>query len=192
MGEHTQTYHQLITFMKELGRLKDTTRTAWTKEGRQESVAEHSWRLAMLAFVLEDHFPDLDFHKVMQMCLIHDLGEAYEGDISATIKVNLEGQLEKEEADVRKLSESLPDRTRNKLLDLWWEYNKVETKEAKLVKAIDKIETIITHNQGANPADFDYGFNLEYGRSYAQFDPIIRAIREIVDGETQEKVKKPD
>jgi putative hydrolases of HD superfamily len=184
-----ETYENIIYFVKELGRLKDMTRTAWTKEGRQESVAEHSWRLTMLAYVLEDSFPDLDFNKVLRMCLIHDMGEAYEGDISATIAVNQEDKLRTEEKALRQLVEPLPEGIQNKFLNLWAEYNQCETKEAKLVKAIDKIETIIQHNQGANPPDFDYGFNLEYGKQYALFHPIIKEIRKLVDTETQKHVK---
>jgi putative hydrolases of HD superfamily len=186
------TYNNIISFVKELGRLKDITRTAWTKEGRKESVAEHSWRLTMFAYALEDYFPDLDFNKVLRMCLIHDLGEAYEGDISATIAVNSEDKLKTEQEALLKLVEPLSEGIQNKLINLWREYNKCETKEAKLVKAIDKIETIIQHNQGANPPDFDYGFNLDYGKQYAQFHPIIKSIREMVDKETQNNGKKND
>jgi hypothetical protein len=73
---------------------------------------------------------------------------------------------------------------------LWREYNSGETKEAKLVKAIDKIETIIQHNQGDNPADFDYHFNLEYGKKLSHFHPIIQTIRELVDKETTLKIEE--
>lgn len=56
--------------------------------------------------------------------------------------------------------------------------------ESKLVKALDKIETIIQHNQGNNPEDFNYSFNLEYGKEYMCFSPIIEEIRTIIDKET--------
>ena len=62
-------------------RLKDTTRHSYTSKGRHESVAEHSWRIALMAFFLRDEFPEADMDKVMRMCLIHDLGEAFTGDI---------------------------------------------------------------------------------------------------------------
>ena len=51
-------------------------------------------------------------------------------------------------------------------MDLWKEYNEAVSKEARLVKALDKAETIMQHNQGCNPAGFDYDFNLEYGQEY--------------------------
>ena len=71
----------LLDLLHTAGRLKDTTRHCYTPDGRHESVAEHSWRLALMAFWLKDEFPELDINRVIQMCLIHDLGEAFTGDI---------------------------------------------------------------------------------------------------------------
>ena len=62
-------------------RLKDETRHCYTAGGRHESVAEHSWRIALMAFWMKDEFPDVDIDKVIRMCLIHDLGECFIGDI---------------------------------------------------------------------------------------------------------------
>lgn len=180
----------IISFVQELERLKENTRTAWTKQGRKESIAEHTWRLAMFALVLEEYFDDIDFGKVLRMCLIHDLGEAYDGDISATLLVDQQKKYRREEETLHQLTEPLIDTTRNKLIDLWREYNQCQTKEARLVKALDKMETIIQHNQGTNPPDFDYIFNLEYGKSFAQFDPMIKAMREMIDQETQRQSEK--
>lgn len=179
---------RLLSFMRELERLKENCRTAWTSSGKRESIAEHSWRLAMFAFILEDYFPKLDFYKVVQLSLVHDLGEAFEGDVSATIAVNREEKAQTEEAALLRLSSLLPDNSRQKLLALWAEYNSGESKEARLVKALDKMETIIQHNQGKNPTDFDYGFNLQYGKELAQFHPLLALLREQVDNETRKKM----
>ncbi len=64
-------------------KLKDTTRHCYTSGGRHESVAEHSWRIALMAYWLRDAFPEADMDKVIRMCLIHDLGECFTGDIPA-------------------------------------------------------------------------------------------------------------
>ena len=72
-----------LRFVREAERLKDTLRSAHTSQGRHESTAEHSWRLALLALALAGESPGLDSERVLGMCLIHDLGEAYEGDIPA-------------------------------------------------------------------------------------------------------------
>ena len=190
MNQDLGNFQNVITFIKELERLKDNTRTAWTGEGKRESVAEHSWRLSVFAMALWEYFPDVDINRVIRICLIHDLGEAYEGDVSATLETDQEGKIRKEEKAVRQLLTPLSESMGQQFLDLWKEYNNGETKEAKLAKALDKIETIIQHNQGDNPPDFDYAFNLEYGREYAQYSPVLKAIREIIDRETQERAKE--
>ena len=64
-------------------RLKDTTRHCYTAKGRHESVAEHTWMMSLIAFWITDEFPEADMNKVLHMCIIHDLGEAFTGDIPA-------------------------------------------------------------------------------------------------------------
>ena len=59
-------------------RLKDATRHCYTSGGRHESVAEHSWRISLMAYWVSDEFPEADMNKVIRMCLIHDLGEAFD------------------------------------------------------------------------------------------------------------------
>ena len=86
--EHLNEY---LDFIRTVEGIKSVTRTAWTKTGRQESTAEHSFRLALLALTLIDEFPELDAKKVLSMCLIHDLGELYAGDIPAiSIRIPLQ------------------------------------------------------------------------------------------------------
>ncbi|MDQ0156321.1 HD domain-containing protein [Robertmurraya andreesenii] len=93
-----------------------------------------------------------------------------------------------EKEAIKKLIKPLSPKLQQQLESLWSEYNKGETREAKLVKALDKIETIIQHNQGANPPNFDYQFNLNYGREYSTFDPTMQSIRELIDKETYKKI----
>ena len=62
-------------------RLKDVTRHCDTSGGRRESVAEHCWRAALMAYFMKDEFPDVDMDKVIRMILIHDLGECFTGDV---------------------------------------------------------------------------------------------------------------
>ena len=74
---------ELLEILHTAERLKDVTRHSYTSGGRHESVAEHSWRITLMAFLLRDEFPELDMDKVLRMCLIHDLGECFTGDIPA-------------------------------------------------------------------------------------------------------------
>lgn len=188
MNQDVNPYLGEIIFVKELERLKNTTRTAWTSTGRQESTAEHSFRLALFLYTLKDHFPEIDWFKAITMALVHDLGEAYDGDISATSEHSSELKSNQEKKGLVRLIASLPPGTQEQIVNLFLEYNAGLTPEAKLVKALDKIETIIQHNQGHNPEGFDYGFNLHYGKEYTELDPITRKIRELIDEETKKKI----
>ena len=77
---------ELLRVLHTAERLKDETRHCYTSGGRRESVAEHSWRLALTALFLRDEFPALDMDRVIRMCLIHDLGECFTGDIPSFLK----------------------------------------------------------------------------------------------------------
>ena len=79
---------KLIEILSVAEKLKNNTRHSWTSSGRQESVAEHSWRLALMAYLVKDEFPDADINKVILMCIIHDLGEAFTGDIPSFNKTD--------------------------------------------------------------------------------------------------------
>lgn len=87
---------KLIDTIKVAERLKDTTRHCYTKKGRHESVAEHSWMITLMAFFMRDEFPEVDMDKVIKMCIIHDLGEAFTGDIPAFNKTEANEEREKE------------------------------------------------------------------------------------------------
>ena len=86
-------------------RLKDATRHCSTSGGRHESVAEHSWRLALMAWLMRDEFPEADMDRVVQMCLVHDLGEAFTGDIPSFQKTQADEQREHAPHDRRDFRE---------------------------------------------------------------------------------------
>lgn len=180
--------NQVIEFIKEIENLKSVTRTAWTKTGRRESTAEHSWRLAMLLMILEEDFKNVDINKAIKMSLVHDLGELYDGDISATLQSEDDNKSYMEEKAMRRMLEKLPESMAENIYDLWKEYNECDTKEAKLVKAMDKLETIVQHNQGENPSDFDYKFNLQYGKKYFEEDDLLKSMRSIIDEDTKNRI----
>lgn len=176
-------------FIEEAEKLKSIVRTAWTGAGRRESTAEHSWRLALLAGVLAEDFPGTDPAKVLMMCLIHDIGEIYDGDVSAALRPDKEAKHETEYRAARSVFALLPEPQAAYLLGLWEEYSRNSTPEARLVKALDKAETILQHNQGKNPPDFDYAFNLEYGKEYFEEDEILKRLRSMLDADTEKKAE---
>ena len=181
----------VLQFLRAAEQLKNTHRSAWTSGGQPESVAEHTWRLCLMALVLRDAFPEVDFARLMQICIIHDLGEAIGGDIPAIHQVPGESKATQERADLLELLQPLPAPIRDRITALWDEYEAAQTPEARLAKALDKLETIMQHNQGRNPPDFDYAFNLEYGRRYTRGEPLIETLRALLDAETAARAAHP-
>ncbi len=175
---------RLLGFLRRAERLKDTTRSAWTTGGRHESTAEHSWRLCLLAMLVRPEYPHLDFGRVLRMCVVHDLGEALNGDIAAVDQAPGHAKADAERRDLLTLLGDLSGPARDDMVALWDEYDAAATPEARLVKGLDKLETLVQHTQGANPKDFDYRFNLGYGRAQTDADPLLAALRALVDMDT--------
>lgn len=179
-----------IAFIQEAERLKNVLRSAHTSTGRHESTAEHSWRLCLMAIAFEDLLRPLDFAKVLKLCVLHDLGEAIHGDIPAVLQHTVPDKSERERRDLLELTKSLPAGLQAEFVALWEDYEHARSPEARAVKALDKLETIIQHNQGANPPGFDYAFNLDYGRKYTEGDPLFAAIRALVDRDTRRNAEE--
>ena len=112
-----------IDFIQAAQSLKEVLRSAYTANGRQESTAEHTWRLALLIIVLADQLPELDLLKTLKMALIHDLGEAINGDIPATMQQEIGNKSAQERHDLATLLQPLPSNLQQKFLMLWDEYD---------------------------------------------------------------------
>lgn len=182
----------LLAFLRAAESLKHTTRTSWTSAGVHETVAAHTWRLCLMALVLAPYLPGIDLGRLLRICLVHDLGEAISGDISAVLQVGAPSKAEQERADLEQLTAPLPEALRAEFLALWDEYEKAATPEARMAKGLDKLETILQHNQGAMPPGFDFRFNLQYGARYTQHDPVLQALRTVLDAETEARAVASD
>ncbi len=182
--------HGTLEFLRAAEALKHTTRVAWTSTGEQENVASHTWRLCLMALVLAPRFPGIDAGKLLRICIVHDLGEAISGDISAKLQPLIPNKAAQERRDLLQLCEPLPAHTRDEIVALWDEYEQAASPEARIAKGLDKLETILQHNQGAMPDDFDFRFNLEYGAKYTTDDPVLRTIRAVLDEETEHRARE--
>jgi 5'-deoxynucleotidase YfbR-like HD superfamily hydrolase len=180
----------VLTFLRAAERLKTVTRSAWTTAGTPESVAEHTWRLCLMAMLLYRNTPGIDLARLLKMCLIHDLGEAIRGDVPAPAQAAGPRKADQERADLLELTVSLPPALQQEILDLWDEYESADSMVARLAKGLDKLETILQHTQGLNPTDFDYAFNLSYGQQYTAADPLLSALRERLDEETARRANE--
>ena len=175
----------LIDFLKVMERLKDAPRHCWTTGGRRESVAEHSWRLALMAMLMADEFPGVDIDRVVRMCLVHDIGEAITGDIPTFLKTDADRVVEGREVDA--LIGGLPAPWPETLGTLFDEMEALQTPEARLYKALDRMEAIQSHNE-SDPATWlplEYELNLTYGESNAAFHPYLKALRAEMRRETE-------
>jgi putative hydrolase of HD superfamily len=179
----------VLEFLRTAERLKTVPRSGWTSTGQRESVAEHTWRLCLMAMVLYGRAPGIDLARLLRMCVIHDLGEAIGGDVPAPAQQAGAGKAGQERADLLQLTASLPPGLQQEILELWDEYEAASSAEARLAKGLDKLETILQHTQGQNPADFDYAFNLGYGQQYTAADPVMAALRARLDEETARRAK---
>jgi putative hydrolase of HD superfamily len=166
----------VLRFLRAAERLKTVTRSGWTS-ARSPEASRSTWRLALMAMVLYGRAPDVDLARLLKMCLVHDLGEAIGGDVPAPAQAASPGKAARERADLLALVAPLPDQARREIVALWDEYEAAESREARLATGLDKLETILQHTQGENPADFDYAFNLGYGRQYTGADPLLSALR---------------
>jgi len=170
-------------------RLKDATRHCTTSNRRPESVAEHSWRMALMAYFLKDEFPEADMDKVIRMCLIHDLGEAFTGDIPTFDKTKADE--ETEEAQLGRWVASLPENLSEDMRALYAEMNERKTLEAKIYKALDGLEAVIQHNE--SPLDTwikrEYSLNLTYAYDKCAFSSWLTRLRDEIRDDTIRKIE---
>ena len=169
-------------------RLKDVTRHCTTSRRRKESVAEHSWRVSLMAHLLRGVFPDLDMDRVVSMCLIHDLGECFTGDIPVFDKTAADR--DREEDLLAGWVKGLPEEVSGDMAALFAEMREQRTPEARLCKALDKLEAVIQHNESPLDTweDHEYALNRTYAFDAVSFSDWLTGLRREILRETEEKI----
>ena len=124
------------------------------------------------------------------MCLIHDFGEAITGDVPAFLK-SQNDEVE-EELAIEKLISLLPSNTRDELDLLFSEMKEMRTDEAKLYKALDNIEALISHNEAdiSTWIPREYEENLTYGQKNSEWSDWTRELREVIKQDSIEKIRR--
>ena len=181
---------ELIEILAVAEKLKCVTRHCDTSSGRRESVAEHSWRIALMAMLLTPEFPEADMNKVIRMCLIHDLGEAFTGDIPTFDKSQAQEQAEKAAYD--RWVASLPADPREEFTALLAQMEALQTQEARIYKALDKLEAVIQHNESdiSSWLPLEYDLQLRYGAENVTFSPYMQALKAHIDSWTRKKIEE--
>lgn len=169
-------------------KLKDTPRHCTTSNRRTESVAEHSWRVSLMAMLLRHEFPDANIDRVMQMCVIHDLGECFTGDIPTFKKTDVDR--ENEDNLLNQWVQTMPPEIAADFISLYREMEARQTVEAKIFKALDKLEALIQHNE--SPLDTwsenEYTLNKTYAFDTVAFSDWLKALRNEILKETLAKL----
>ena len=181
---------ELLDILHVAERLKDTPRHCTTSRRRRESVAEHSWRVSLMAFLLRSEFPQADMDKVIRMCLIHDLGECFTGDIPTFLKTAKDNEVE--ESLLGRWIGSLPEGPAGEMQALLAEMEAQQTLEARIYKALDKLEAVIQHNESPiDPwADNEYELNKTYAFDTVAFSDWLTRLRKEILKDTLVKIEE--
>ena len=181
---------KLLELLAVAERLKCHTRHCDTSSGRRESVAEHSWRLALMAMLVSGvkEYREFDMDRVIRMCLIHDLGEAFTGDIPTFEKTRADTA--EEERRLAEWVDTFPGVLRREFRTLYEEMGERKTPEAQLYKALDKMEAVIQHNESdlSSWLPLEYDLQRTYGSAEVQFSAFLRSLKECVDAWTERKI----
>ena len=170
-------------------KLKDTPRHCTTSKGRVESVAEHSWRVSLMAFLLKNEFPEANIDKVINMCLIHDLGECFTGDIPTFMKTDKDRKVE--DNLLYNWINSLPSEVSNEMKLLFDEMNEQRTIESKIYKSLDKLEALIQHNESPlnTWSENEFELNKKYAFDTVAFSKWLSELRQEILNDTLNKIK---
>ena len=141
-----------------------------------------------MPMLVKDEFPYVDIDKVIKMCIIHDLGEAVTGDIPAFEKTD-DDEI-KEAQLLREFLSSLPENVKAEFISLLDEMDELKTPEAKLYKAFENLEAVISHNEAPLDTwtDIEYAANLTYGDDKVAWHPWLTVLRKEIRKDTEKKI----
>ncbi len=181
---------ELLDFLRRLECLKTNGRHSTTVGGITETVAAHSWRLSVLAMLVLPEFPEIDGNKLIRMCLIHDFGEAITGDIPSFLKTK--DHEKTEDHAVQSLISTLPEPQRGDFGALFAEMDALESSEARIYKALDKLEAVIQHNESdiSTWLPLEYELQQTYAVENASEFPYLRELRVLMLQDTLEKIEE--
>jgi len=189
---------QITSILKVLAlaeRLKFELRHSYTSTGRQESVAEHTWRMSLMAVLIEPLLKQkVDTARLLKMIILHDLVEAEATDISAldvlrNPEIKLD-KIEREKRAIENLRLALHDTNGQEIYDLFYEFENKETYESRVANALDKLEVQLQHNH----ADFSTWEEIEYDMSYMMdkhvlFDPTLFELKTQIENQATKKME---
>jgi putative hydrolase of HD superfamily len=197
---------QLLEFLTLAGNIKTVFRHSWIiippvkdysaaathshaellKDYRRESTADHSWRITLMALLWADRLDTpIDKDRAMKIALVHDLAEALAGDIPVhqqSTVAKSKHRLAEQQAMETMIGVLTPTKEEHEIYQYWLEYEEQKTPEAKFVKAIDKLEAFIQHNEDAldtwEPREMRMLFQKKWLRPFCQYDSFLNQMCE--------------
>lgn len=179
-----------LSFFRTAATLKYTPRHCEDATGRYESVAEHSWRLALMCALLAPEQGDLDVDTCILTALVHDLGEVVGGDVPVFLKSseNTSSELD----SLQQTLKDIPQPQQQKIQKLIIDFETGATKEARFCKALDKIEAVMAHNEMpiSTWLPLEYDLQLNHGIKECSEFPMLSNLRLMVQQQTKQKIKQ--
>lgn len=178
---------RLVDFFIEVESLKKTFRYSTCPKNVRDSSAEHSWKLAFMALVLNEEIKNINPYHAVQICLVHDLAESITGDIDSyrivSGEITKEQKHQMEEKAMREIKDKITD-TGKKIYDLWEEFEEHKTPEAKYARALDKIEALIhllsvsyIAREDSAQAEFTAKYADNAVEEFPQLKPILNIVK---------------
>jgi putative hydrolase of HD superfamily len=202
-------YFEFSTFIEKLKKIERYKGQFYWKDypslARYESVADHTWRIAILLLLFEDKLSQkINTEKALKMTLVHDLPEVIAGDDSpmgntgtgqdshAYNKQKQKERFSKEEQAARQLFYKLDEKKGHELYHLWLEYEKQEVYEAKIIKALDRIEALlqVLEYRKGNMFKQHLDFTIKYCTEKTIFEPILNEFAIEIAGKMKENFKE--
>ena len=159
---------QQLDFALEIDKEKNIFRqTHLSGHGRNENDAEHAWHMAIMAYLLQEYANEpVDIGRVMLMCLIHDIVEIDAGDTYAYDTEGLKTQKAREDAAKERIFSLLPEDQKQKLTQLFDEFEEFQTPESKFAHAMDNLQPLLLNNSNGGGDWREHGVSAKqvYGR----------------------------
>ena len=186
------TIQAILETLRLAERLKFELRHSWTSQGRQESVAEHSYQMALMALLLHPHLEHpVNLCRTLRMVLVHDLVEAEAGDVVFFDTGEArQKKAERERKAIDKLRTMLPAPTGEEVYALWHEFEEGQTKEARFARSLDNLEVQLQHNFASIETweEIEYGLTYTKTGRYSEHDAFLRSFAAAVIAEAERKM----
>ncbi len=179
-----------IEFLIEIDKLKGILRESLILNGsRRENDAEHSWHMAVSAFILKEYYKkEINMERVIQMILIHDIVEILAGDTPAYGDFSPEDKYEKEVESGNKLFGMLPEKEKEYYMELWHEFENMETDDSCFANACDRFQGFIQNV--TSDAHTWRKFKPTKSKILKRMEPVIKFLPEVYDGYIKEYLQK--